>query len=132
MSRIYLIRHGQASYGTDNYDRLSPLGIRQSEKLGNYLAKNNVKFDNIFTGPLLRQRDTMKHFIKQYKAAGNHIPKSSILEELKEHLGPNALKSYMPTLIREDKQVQEWINQAKINPSIQRKMSLRVFEMGSK
>jgi len=33
MSDLYLIRHGQASFGKDNYDRLSPLGIRQARIL---------------------------------------------------------------------------------------------------
>ena len=39
MGSIYLIRHGQASFGAENYDVLSPLGYRQSEALGDYLAR---------------------------------------------------------------------------------------------
>ena len=38
MSVIYLIRHGQASFGTDNYDQLSALGREQSAILGSYFA----------------------------------------------------------------------------------------------
>ena len=34
---IYLIRHGQASFGADDYDVLSPTGIRQAEILGDHL-----------------------------------------------------------------------------------------------
>jgi len=28
MATIYVIRHGQASFGADDYDKLSPLGWR--------------------------------------------------------------------------------------------------------
>lgn len=45
MGSIYLIRHGQASFGAENYDVLSPLGYRQSEALGDYLAQLGVSFD---------------------------------------------------------------------------------------
>ena len=34
MATIYLIRHGQASFGSDDYDQLSQLGIRQAEVTG--------------------------------------------------------------------------------------------------
>ncbi len=34
MGTLYLVRHGQASFGSDDYDRLSPLGQRQSQRLG--------------------------------------------------------------------------------------------------
>ncbi|HCT4576619.1 TPA: histidine phosphatase family protein, partial [Pseudomonas aeruginosa] len=37
MGSIYLIRHGQASFGADDYDVLSPTGIRQAEILGDHL-----------------------------------------------------------------------------------------------
>ncbi len=58
MSSIYLIRHGQASFGSDNYDRLSPLGRRQAEVLGEYLADQGIIFDVVISGDLERQRDT--------------------------------------------------------------------------
>ena len=33
MSEIYFVRHGQASFGSEDYDRLSPLGVRQAQVL---------------------------------------------------------------------------------------------------
>ena len=39
MGTIYLVRHGQASLGADNYDQLSALGYRQSHRLGEYFAQ---------------------------------------------------------------------------------------------
>ena len=34
MSTLYLIRHGQASYGEADYDRLSPRGVEQAKAVG--------------------------------------------------------------------------------------------------
>ena len=38
MATIYLIRHGQASFGKENYDQLSPRGWEQGRVLGRWLA----------------------------------------------------------------------------------------------
>ncbi len=58
MTTLYLIRHGQASIGTDNYDVLSPLGERQAALLGKHLQLLNVSFDAVYSGSLTRQKDT--------------------------------------------------------------------------
>lgn len=36
MGQLLLVRHGQASFGADDYDQLSDLGKRQSIRLGEY------------------------------------------------------------------------------------------------
>ena len=36
MSELHLVRHAQASFGSDNYDQLSDLGHRQSRLLGGH------------------------------------------------------------------------------------------------
>jgi broad specificity phosphatase PhoE len=58
MATLYLIRHGQASFGADDYDKLSGLGCRQASVLGDYLLKGGIEFDAIYSGELLRQRET--------------------------------------------------------------------------
>ncbi|MEM1187942.1 MAG: histidine phosphatase family protein [Pseudomonadota bacterium] len=58
MAAIYLIRHGQASFGSDNYDRLSELGQRQAKLTGEYLASTGLRFDAAYCGRLERQRHT--------------------------------------------------------------------------
>ncbi len=58
MAEIYLVRHGQASFNSDNYDRLSDMGHRQSEYLGQYFAGRNIEFSHIFTGSQLRHQQT--------------------------------------------------------------------------
>ncbi len=58
MATIYLVRHGQASFGAANYDKLSELGCRQAEAVGEYFAVNGIHFDAIYSGDLVRQCET--------------------------------------------------------------------------
>ena len=47
MSTLYLVRHGQASFGTDNYDRLSAIGEEQARELGRYFVASGERIDHI-------------------------------------------------------------------------------------
>jgi broad specificity phosphatase PhoE len=58
MGTLYLVRHGQASLGADNYDQLSPLGQRQSLRLGQYWAEKGLQFEAVITGTLQRHSQT--------------------------------------------------------------------------
>ena len=61
MGTLYLVRHGQASFGADDYDHLSELGQRQSLRLGQYLRQRHgeaLRFEAVLTGTLRRQIHT--------------------------------------------------------------------------
>ncbi len=58
MGTLYLVRHGQASFGADDYDQLSDLGQRQAERLGRYWAERGLRFDAVLTGSLKRHAQT--------------------------------------------------------------------------
>ena len=58
MGQIFLIRHGQASFGSSNYDQLSPLGTEQAGMLGKWFAERGQGFDRIVTGTMTRHRQT--------------------------------------------------------------------------
>lgn len=58
MGVLLLVRHGQASFGSDDDDVLSPTGHRQAEALGRALADHGARVDRIVTGTLRRQRDS--------------------------------------------------------------------------
>ena len=58
MGTLYLVRHGQASLGADNYDQLSELGHRQSVRLGEYFARAGLQFSSVITGTLHRHGQT--------------------------------------------------------------------------
>ena len=59
LAELLVIRHGQASFGQDNYDVLSDLGRRQSEAVGDLLRDAGWIPDRIVTGTLQRQRETL-------------------------------------------------------------------------
>jgi broad specificity phosphatase PhoE len=58
MGSIYVVRHGQAAFGTDHYDRLTETGFTQSRLLGAYFGVRNIRFQAVFTGTLRRQIET--------------------------------------------------------------------------
>lgn len=58
MGMLYLVRHGQASFGADDYDQLSALGHRQAVRLGRYWAERGQRFDAVITGSLKRHAQT--------------------------------------------------------------------------
>ena len=61
MTTITLIRHGQANTAArdeDAYDRLSALGHRQAEWLGDHLRATREHFSRVYTGTLRRHRET--------------------------------------------------------------------------
>jgi broad specificity phosphatase PhoE len=60
MAELYLVRHGQASLGSDNYDRLSEKGEQQCIWLAEHFARNGLRFDRVVTGTLQRHAQTLE------------------------------------------------------------------------
>jgi broad specificity phosphatase PhoE len=60
MGELVLIRHGQASFGTDDYDRLSPLGFEQARWLGKYFAARGIGFQRVVCGTMRRHLETLQ------------------------------------------------------------------------
>ncbi len=58
MAELILVRHGQASFGAAVYDKLSPLGERQSALLGGWLKRCGIVPDVVASGTMVRQVDT--------------------------------------------------------------------------
>ena len=74
MTSLFLIRHGQA--GTrDDYDRLSPLGRRQSRLLAEFFLREGIVFDRIVAGGLRRQQETAAIVREALAAAGAAPPR---------------------------------------------------------
>jgi broad specificity phosphatase PhoE len=65
MGTLYLVRHGQASFGAADYDRLSELGHRQCVKLGEYFrARGIASFDAVLTGTLRRHAESLAGIVQ--------------------------------------------------------------------
>jgi len=80
MATIYLVRHGQASFGKENYDQLSKRGWEQGKMLGRWLA-DKVEPGAIFGGNLKRHRETVEALATGYGAT---LPDMQVLEGLNE------------------------------------------------
>lgn len=61
MGAIYLIRHGQASFGKADYDKLSELGVEQSQVLGRSLRARLPVVDAVYSGAMRRHRQTAEY-----------------------------------------------------------------------
>ena len=60
MGTLYLVRHGQASFGAADYDQLSDLGQRQCQALGQWFAERGVQFDAVLHGTLRRHAQSVE------------------------------------------------------------------------
>jgi broad specificity phosphatase PhoE len=60
MGTLYLVRHGQASFGADDYDQLSEQGLRQAVRLGEYFAFKGIAFEATLMGTLRRHAQTLE------------------------------------------------------------------------
>jgi len=63
MGVLMLVRHGQASFGTEDYDILSSRGVRQSRKVAEALSGLGVNPSTIIHGGLRRQRETAEEML---------------------------------------------------------------------
>lgn len=82
MPRLFLVRHGQASFGAADYDQLSDLGAHQSALLGAWFARAGITFEAAYTGTLRRHAQTLAGIVRGYAAAA---PAPTALPGLNEY-----------------------------------------------
>lgn len=98
MSVLYMMRHGQASFGQDNYDRLSGLGLRQARLTGKHLARLGLNFDAAYCGAMSRQQDTAREAL----AAWPSPPPLQVRPEFNEYDSGPIVQTLLPLMRRED------------------------------
>ena len=81
MGTIYLVRHGQASFGAEDYDQLSPLGAQQAQQLGRYWQSRGMHFDAVYTGTLKRHVQTLEGIAQTLPS----LPQAEALPSLNEY-----------------------------------------------
>lgn len=92
MGVLLLVRHGQASFGADDYDVLSASGRLQSRVLGNWLAERGIQPDVVLHGTMRRQHDTAAGLVE---AAGWEVePEVDAGWDEFDHLGVVAAYSH--------------------------------------
>jgi broad specificity phosphatase PhoE len=111
MSDLYLIRHGQASFGKDNYDRLSPLGIRQAGILGRHLLSTGLRFDAAYSGTMDRQSSTAMGVFQCYTDAGEPVPELVQLGGLNEYDTTAVVSAQVPDMMAADPTLKDDLEQ---------------------
>lgn len=99
MGSIYLIRHAQASFGAQDYDVLSPLGYRQAEALGDYLAQLGIRFDRCISGELHRQQDTARTTLSRLAHSDGSQPPLEIDAAFNEFQADAVIRAHLPELL---------------------------------
>jgi broad specificity phosphatase PhoE len=125
MSDIYLVRHGQGSFGSANYDQLSELGREQSRLTGEHFAALGIRLDAIYAGTLKRQHETAELFARAYAGeTGTPLPVVSepafneyegdvILKHFAAGLSPEELeRAGFPALMRDRTKFQLFLERA--------------------
>lgn len=101
MSLLYMVRHGQASFGDENYDVLSPRGVEQSRILADYLVELGILFDAVYTGTMDRQTRTAREIIARYRERGLSIPDPCTMPHFNEYDSKAITLSQVADVIRE-------------------------------
>lgn len=106
MSLLYLIRHGQASFGDEDYDRLSPKGVRQAEVIGEYFRTTGISFDAVYSGQMNRQIDTATAAMASSQQKGDS-PKIELLPQFNEYDSKTIITTCAPDMMREDPDINQ-------------------------
>jgi broad specificity phosphatase PhoE len=67
---LLLVRHGQASAGSADYDCLSERGIEQCRRLGRWLASSGHEFDAVLVGGMKRHAQSAAAVAQGYASVG--------------------------------------------------------------
>ncbi len=107
MSRIILVRHGQASFLERDYDKLCANGETQAKLLGEYWSRRRVNFSGVYSGPRVRQQETARIVAEAYRSAGADFPEAVIMNEFDEYQAEAVLRECLPRLLRENAEIRE-------------------------
>lgn len=99
MSELILVRHGQATFGAETYDRLSPLGREQVRKLAAHWRETGETFDCLYCGSLRRQRETAGELIGLVSGDGEDPTEDPALNE---YDGDPLIRSYLRDFAAEE------------------------------
>jgi len=98
-----MMRHGQASFGQENYDRLSGLGLRQAALAGEHLARLGLSFDAAYCGTMYRQQDTAREVLARLASP----PRLAELPGFNEYDSGPIIQALLPVMQKEDPAVAE-------------------------
>ena len=107
MGRLLLIRHAQASFLDQNYDKLSEIGAAQALRLGQYWVRKKMVFQHVFTGPRVRQKDTARIVATVHRDGGVPFPEPVVMKEFDEYHADLVLEHGLPRLLESNDEARE-------------------------
>ena len=130
MSRLFLVRHAQASFLEQTYDKLSALGDTQSKLLGEFWARHRLAFDRVCSGPCVRQKDTATIVAAAYRKVDLAFPGIQIMPEFDEYQGEAVLEGSLSALLESDREISMLHDafQASHDPQSRRRTFQKLFE----
>jgi broad specificity phosphatase PhoE len=105
MSRLFLVRHAQASFLEQTYDKLSALGETQSKLLGEFWGRHKLLFDRVCSGPCIRQKDTATIVAAEYRKTNLDFPGLLVMPEFDEYQGEAVLERSLSALLESDRAI---------------------------
>jgi broad specificity phosphatase PhoE len=119
-----MVRHGQASFGQKNYDKLSEKGHEQCRILAEYMIRVGLSFGAVYAGNLVRQQETAQEVIRTYRLQGFDLPEIRVLPEFNEYRSRDIIMAHIHDVAGEYPELQ-------VDPSnlyADKKAFSRVFE----
>ena len=124
MATVTMIRHGQGSFGTDNYDRLSELGHWQARVVGEHFQRAGVVFDRVHCGALRRQRETADAVLGSMGTADRDYRIDAAFDE---YPTKPVFARYMPELLSRDDELRGEFARDRSAAGRDRALARRVF-----
>ncbi len=98
MPDLYLVRHGQASVGAEDYDQLSEIGFEQARLLGEWLARNGGPPARVVIGGMKRHRQTAETCLRAAGARDEAVIDLSTDHDLNEFDHVDVIARFAPEL----------------------------------
>lgn len=119
-----MVRHGQASFGGETYDRLSPRGHEQARILAGYLIESGLKFDALYSGDMDRQRATTREICETYAEQGIAMPEHGIEPRFNEYDSERIVRALIHDVVAGEPELADDIERIYTD----RKAFQRIFE----
>jgi broad specificity phosphatase PhoE len=126
MALLTLVRHGQASFLQNNYDKLSELGEKQARILGEYWLRSEARFDQVYYGPACRHLRTGEIVADVYRKAGARWPQPVTLPELDEYAGIEVVRTFLPGLMETHEDIRAM--EAEFRQAGEQDVAFRLFD----
>jgi len=102
VSTIFMVRHGQASFGGETYDRLSPRGHEQARILAGHFIERELEFDALYSGDMDRQRATTREICEAYAEKGVAMPEHQIDPRFNEYDSEKIVRSLIHDVVSQE------------------------------